>query len=180
VTVYVYAIVEGSSTNVEGVRTLARHGIAAAFKPVDEPPPATAEEMLAHERVVEDLMRERAVLPARFGTTLADEDALAELLARDGDTFRRLLGRVRGCVELSVRVRGEPARAAELVRPLEGLARDTRLAPGGDSLSAAYLVPVGDVRAFAEEVRRPQQDSDPDLDLSLTGPWPPYSFVGDA
>jgi hypothetical protein len=177
VTVYVYAIVEGSGADVDGVRMLARDGIAAAYKSVAEPPPPTAEEMLVHERVVEDLMRGRALLPARFGTTLPDEAALADLLERDGDTFRRLLGRVRGCVELSVRVRGEPERATALVRPLATLARDNVLAPGDDSLAAAYLVPAEDVRAFADEIRR-LQDADPELDLSLTGPWPPYSFVG--
>jgi len=177
VTVYVYAIVEGSGADVEDVRMLAHDGIAAAYKPVDEPPPATADEMLAHERVVEELMRGRALLPVRFGTTLPDEAALADLLERDGDTFRRLLGRVRGCVELSVRVRGEPDRAAQLVRPLAGLARDSVLAPRDDSLAGAYLVPAEDVGAFAEEVRR-LQDADSELDLSLTGPWPPYSFVG--
>jgi hypothetical protein len=49
--------------------------------------------------------------------------------------------------------------------------------PRDDSLAAAYLVPAEDVRAFADEARR-LQDADPELDLSLTGPWPPYSFVG--
>jgi Gas vesicle synthesis protein GvpL/GvpF len=177
VSVYVYAIVEGSGTEVDGVQTLARDGIAAVFKPVDEPPPATAEEMLAHERVVEDLMRERALLPARFGTTLPDEAALAALLERDAATFRQLLGRVRGCVELSVRVHGDVDAAAELVRPLADLARDNVITRGDGALAAAYLVPSDGVRAFAEEARR-LQDARPELDLSLTGPWPPYSFVG--
>jgi hypothetical protein len=156
---------------------------------------------MAHERVVETLMRQRAVLPTRFGTTLPDEDALANVLRRRARSFREGLDRVRGCVEIGVRVRweaaGEPAaegsdylagrrgelrearRAVAVVhRPLARLARASSWSTpaAGGLLAAAYLVPADDVRRFAAEAQG-VQDADPALDVSCTGPWPPYSFV---
>lgn len=114
-TVYVYGITDAPPPAVEGVAgidglgvsTLARGDVAAAFAALGgaEAPAATPDALMAHERVVETLMRSSAVLPTRFGTTLADADALATVLERQAGSFRELLGRVRGCVEVGVRVR---------------------------------------------------------------------------
>ena len=67
-------------------------------------------------------------------------------------------------------------------------AADARLHPpqspqlSGDKrpmmLNAAYLVDAGDGTGFASEVAA-AADAHPELDLNLTGPWPPYSFAGD-
>ena len=56
-----------------------------------------------HERVVERIMTDRAVLPMRFGSRLPDDDALRELLAARRQEFLATLQRVRGRVEVSVR-----------------------------------------------------------------------------
>ncbi|MCW3063642.1 MAG: hypothetical protein JWN32_814 [Solirubrobacterales bacterium] len=214
-TVYVYGITDAPPPPVDdlagvegtGVRTLVQGELAAAFAslPGPEPPAATPDALMAHERVVEALMRQRAVLPTRFGTTLPGEDDLATVLERRSASLRDLLALVRGCVEVSVRVRWEtavdPPAAADTDgrRYLESRARElreveravdavhhplarharasTRSTPTeGGVLSASYLVAADDVRSFAEQVRR-LQDADASLDLSCTGPWPPYSFV---
>jgi hypothetical protein len=57
-----------------------------------------------HERVVERLMTDRTVLPMRFGSTVEDEPALHALLTEHQTSFLVLLARVRGRVELGVRV----------------------------------------------------------------------------
>jgi Gas vesicle synthesis protein GvpL/GvpF len=57
----------------------------------------------AHERVVERLMADRAVLPMRFGSKLADDDALHAVLAARRQEFLAALDRVRGRVEVGVR-----------------------------------------------------------------------------
>ena len=69
-----------------------------------------------HERVVERIMADRAVLPMRFGSRLPDDDALRELLAARQQEFLGTLQRVRGRVEVSVRAMqqgGEQPSAAE-------------------------------------------------------------------
>jgi len=53
---------------------------------------------------VEALMADRAVLPVRFGTVLADEAAVQATLAVHYADFVASLNRVRGRVELSLRV----------------------------------------------------------------------------
>jgi hypothetical protein len=56
-----------------------------------------------HERVVERLMAERAVLPMRFGSKADDDGSLREILAARQAPFLAALERVRGRVELGVR-----------------------------------------------------------------------------
>jgi hypothetical protein len=47
-------------------------------------------------------------------------------------------------------------------------------------LDAAFLVPAARVTAFRAAVKRAVKPL-PDCDeVTLTGPWPPYSFVGEA
>lgn len=65
--------------------------------------PLTQANLLRHEAVIEALMVGRGVLPARFGTT-GSEQALTEALARHEASFLRSLARVRGRVELALRV----------------------------------------------------------------------------
>ena len=65
---------------------------------------ATQDNLWKHEAVVEALLADRAVLPVRFGTLLADEAAAQASLAQHYAAFVANLGRVRGRVELSVRV----------------------------------------------------------------------------
>jgi len=154
---YVYGILDAPPPEVPGVRTVTNGRLAAAFR--DGP---TGENPLEHERVVEELMRQTTVLPTRLGTTVPDESALLELLAREADQFAAALDRVRGYVEMSVRGGDDAARSR-----LAGLSRQTaRLA---SSEAIAYLVPAGAADRFAAEARS--------LGMTCTGPWPPYSFV---
>jgi Gas vesicle synthesis protein GvpL/GvpF len=74
----------------------------------------SAELVLIHERVVETIMESGPVLPLRFGTQLEREERLAELLDRRRYELLRALERVRGHVELGLRVfSGNGLNAAE-------------------------------------------------------------------
>ena len=64
----------------------------------------TADHVYRHEHVVEALMKDRAVLPARFGTTFREEHDIQHLISVKTEVIRAALDRVRGCVELGVRV----------------------------------------------------------------------------
>lgn len=163
------------------------------------------EALWRHDRVLENAMEHGPVLPARFASTFADTDALAAILEGEGTRLSAQLERVRGCVELAVRLslppgdhpapqtgreyvasrmaqRDESRAAVEMA--LEPLAEHAvlaqRKAVSGNTttLAASYLVRATEVDRFAEEVRElGRQHSE--LSLSCTGPWPPYSFVGD-
>lgn len=163
---------------------------------------------LAHGVVVEALVDlAAAVLPVRFGEGAADDSELAEAVGGHLPELRQALDRVRGCIEIGLRVSGgEPAtgapaqdgvaymhalRASEEERrrtigalhdELAQLARETRIeAPtaAGIRFAGAYLVERAALPAARERAGR-FAAANPQLAVLCTGPWAPYSFVGDA
>lgn len=61
------------------------------------------ENMLAHERVIEEVMKEFAVLPVRFCTIAASADEIRNLLDRRHKEFKNLLRDIDHKVELGVK-----------------------------------------------------------------------------
>jgi hypothetical protein len=179
-------------------------GLAAVCTPAGEAE-LSPETLWRHEYVVETLMADRDLLPVRYGTRLEDEAAVARAVEERRDELVAALDRVRGAVELSVRVvaTGGPRGAvaadagsgAEYLRmraraeashertartvhePLAALARSTvEGRPRPPELfRAAYLVDRDAVERFAAEVAR-LQDENAGLGILCTGPWPAYSF----
>jgi Gas vesicle synthesis protein GvpL/GvpF len=161
-------------------------------------PRPSPEAMWAHERAVEALMERGAVLPMRFGTVLADEAALTAALADRREALAAGLSRVRGRVEVGLRVLPDrPARSAgsgrayllermdehraarELHAALAAHARESAVrtpAPPPALLAAAYLVERADAAAFHDRVHELAAGF-PGVRAVCTGPWPPYSFV---
>lgn len=156
----------------------------------------TPEALWRHEEVVESLMENRDLLPVRFGTVLADEEAVTRAVADREEDLANRLERVRGAVELAVRAElrdsTEPPAASgraymeartrrhELAQLLNSFlsehAHAAALRPGAELLRAAYLVGRGDVDRFVAAVGD-LQTRHPELDMVCTGPWPPYSFA---
>lgn len=110
---YVYCIIEGSDLppgtcrGLEDapVQAVAYRGISAIVSPLPHRQvPVTREHLLLHERLVEELMGRRTVLPVRFGTVLGNTSSLRLELSRQYDCYLNDLDRVRGKVELGVRV----------------------------------------------------------------------------
>src|SRR5204862_7171797 len=108
---YVYAITDvPQPPGVAGLdgaslRAIGAGGLAAVVSQHEELRRAEeADELWAHERVVEAAMEQGAVLPMRIGSVVEDEAAVASLLRRRGQAFRDALARVRGAVELGVRL----------------------------------------------------------------------------
>jgi gas vesicle protein GvpL/GvpF len=203
-TTYVFGFVEPGAALPPLLRRVPGPGVDAV---VGEPAAGDAREaLLRHGEVLQRLLASTAVVPARFGSAVTDDAALERLMTERAAGLRAALGRVRGRVELAVRAawasspppRAEPAptsgrewllrkaadaEAARRLRsrvdsPLTELAADGRWAspsaPGGPA-TAAYLVDSVDVEAFTARAR--QLAADPELVLTCTGPWPPYSFV---
>lgn len=212
---YLYAVIDGNDRGQVGMVgledaplvNLVYRDLAAVVSPLEKAEVAPAEAHLwRHEAVVEALMAEHAVLPVRFGTLLADEVAVQTVLAAHYADFSAVLGRVRGRVELGLRVlwenihrprekgsgrayllarlqekREAEALAEQVHAPLTQLsAESTRqvLTTPRLLLTASYLVEQDQVAAFAQEVEVLARVY-PALRFLCTGPWPPYSFVVD-
>jgi hypothetical protein len=65
-----------------------------------------ADEVWRHEEILESLMEERTVLPARFGTLLPSAEYVGEILRRAYGALVRDIARVRGQVEIGLRFLG--------------------------------------------------------------------------
>lgn len=167
---------------------------------------ATEEAVLAHARVVEALVAASvALLPAQFGRGFSGEPVLEAALRGELEALRPALARVRGRVELGLRVIGGDATEAavtptsgraymearlEAAARAERLARDLHepLAAAAAAsvhsvgaaprllLSGSYLVGADEVERFRTQVTRLEADY-PELTFVCTGPWPPYSFA---
>ena len=212
--IYLYAITEPlvpaprcaglGDAEVQVLRVAEVAGLYSRHEQLDVRP--EPELLWRHEQVVEAAMGAGPTLPVRFGTTFADERALASSLEREGERLSRRLDRVRGCVELAVRVgrvespphtapahdgreyvasklerlRRQQAIVRDTLRPLGDLAVQARHANSGSEdevVCASYLVQRDHVTRFSESVTH-LAERNPELWLSCTGPWPPYSFSG--
>lgn len=198
--IYLYAICDQDAVGSleEPLRAVAADGLAAIVSDWHgEAVTLTEEAAWRHEHVVEQLMADGPALPARFGTLLHGEEEIVGVLQERRGELIEQLGRVRGAVELSVRGvrRGDGVTASSgrgymtalvdrqldldrVHRPLEALARASHIrrstaAPG---FAAAYLVDEDAVEGFCAHVEELARESS-DLELVLTGPWPPYSFA---
>ena len=60
--------------------------------------------LAAHHRILHDLAEQRPVLPVVFGTITGNDGELRRVLRRNQDTLARLLDRLRGKVEMGLKV----------------------------------------------------------------------------
>ena len=152
-------------------------GVVVAPAPEGE---ADAEALWQRESLLEELMRERALLPVRYGTRVEDDAAAAAAVAPREQELAAALDRVRGAVEVSVRAvengDPEPGAAERVHERLSGAAREHARHDGPELLRSAYLVDRREVDGFVATVRDLQHD-EPGLSILCTGPWPPYSFT---
>ncbi|HEY0375825.1 MAG TPA: GvpL/GvpF family gas vesicle protein [Pyrinomonadaceae bacterium] len=106
-------VTAGAVENVAGVagarpRLVERAGISAVVSECgDEKMAVTRENVLAHERVVRRVLVETTPLPFRFGT-IVTEARLASYLDSQQAKLKEQLARVRGAVEMSVKIIWKP------------------------------------------------------------------------
>jgi hypothetical protein len=68
----------------------------------------TRDNVLAHERVNESVMRDFTVIPMSFGTVFKTDQDIVELLRTAYDAFRDVLGKMRDKLEFGLKVLWEP------------------------------------------------------------------------
>jgi hypothetical protein len=148
---YVYGVAErgrtlrGSGVVDAAVGTVEHGSLAAIVSPVPSLHlRAKRRDILAHQDVLQRVFAKGTVIPFRFGTVFAGEDAVvSELLEPRHDDFARLLDRLDGVVELSVRayyvgdaVLREIIRDDSKVARLKGQASDVTL---GEAVANALV-----------------------------------------
>lgn len=181
-------------------------GLAAVCAPASESE-TSAETLWRHEEVVEALMADRDLLPVRYGTWLEDEAAVARAVGGRREELAAALDRVRGGVELSVRViaagaRPDQASAAKATSGAEYLRLRADAEASRERTAHALHEPLSALaRASVEGRPRPPelfraaylverhavepfaaevarlQGANAGLSILCTGPWPPYSFT---
>jgi hypothetical protein len=167
--------------------------------------PAVNEEELRrqHSIVLRIADAAPAVLPARFGS-LVDEAELAKIVRERMNAFRDALERVRGNVQMTVRIAisrsparkdsppqasgraylqrrlamastALPMRARVLLASVSALVVDERRKASDAGMVAIYhLVRRNDVRKYTDTLARGRVKG-----MRVTGPWPAFAFVPD-
>lgn len=156
-----------------------------------------------HLAAVEDLLGVCTVVPFRFGTAVDDEEDLRRRAPELAARAPELLSWFRGRVELGVRAYPEvpdptlpppPRSGREYLRALRdrsvpstqlralhttlaGAAAATTVSMHGVGLTAAYLVAREDLESFRLLAQRAGERLPSPWQMSVTGPWAPYSFV---
>jgi hypothetical protein len=117
---YLYALVDeepaaplGEGITGEPLRLVRRGRIMAVVGELTERPRPEAETLKRQDEVVCRLSETfDALLPARFGEAFADEAELAERIGPRSEDLAASLALVRGCVQMTLRIFGEPDPAA--------------------------------------------------------------------
>jgi hypothetical protein len=112
---YVYCVIEaqkalefgaiGIGAEPSQVHTINYRSIAAVVSdmPIELPDP-TRDNVLAHERVNETVMRNHTVIPMSFGTVFKTREDIVELLRSAFDAFQGVLRQMEGKLEYGLKV----------------------------------------------------------------------------
>jgi hypothetical protein len=201
---YLYAVVDGLPAGWRPPPPVAGHrverktieNVVLLSSAAPLVPPATPTTLALHHDVVASALDADALVPFRYGTVLATADTDG-WWARERGTIGGALARVRGCVEMSVKllrldattsaapggeVPADERRLRELAEHLverAGLAH-WRYRPAGTAgnvvASVAFLLPRAELGDFLARIA-PVASRAVGVAVVPTGPWPAYSFV---
>lgn len=170
-----------------------RH-LSAIVSDIDRAPIPGGQTLWAYESVIERLIDNCTLLPARFGATATCEREITDMLVARRVELTAALERVRCAVEFAVhaapataitdstdadgpgtaylrRRLSERLRTRELATQVGAAAGDlVRAERTGSTGSVAYLVAQSAAEDFVQRTTA--------VGATVTGPWPPYSFVG--
>jgi hypothetical protein len=204
-----YCIAEAAST-VEvpprGVqdaplRTLLEGGLISFLSQYDVPPKGSnhvRESALAFNRVLQDLLRQIAIVPFRFPTLVADESEIRSFLQQHATEYQDVLVRLHDVVQLEINlVVKDPSQpqgsgkqyllarqtwqqnltdAAEQVREHLGeRIRDWRRHQSSTRTRCYLLVSRHYVESTLERLE--ELNIPAELRARVTGPWPPTEFI---
>jgi hypothetical protein len=173
--------------------------VTVLYEETAEAPSQARSAIVEHGQRIVALAERVPMLPIRYGTTVADDDELLELVGMHVDEWSRRLAQLAGRCELVVhldlrdvaprtgpiesgraylearreRLRRHDDAVADVRRVLAPWADESRLLPDGRRL--AVLVERTEAAAAREAVAT-WGDEQPDIAVVVSGPWPPFSF----
>jgi Gas vesicle synthesis protein GvpL/GvpF len=205
---YVYALTdpqeqERFTSGARKLRAVDVDGVAAIVEVVGARPAATEEALREqHALVVRLARRFDALLPIRFGAVFTPSGLDARIRANRA-VIRRALDRVRGRVQMTVRLHGAPAddpaptatgtawltarrdrarslrqHAARLRRAVSRFVEEERIDPGKGNLQGTvyHLIRSRDANAYRAAILATARSLIP-VGVTVTGPWPAFAFV---
>jgi hypothetical protein len=151
-------------------------------------PRLTQAELLAYGRRINVLSRSYVVIPMPFDTCVESRKQLTELATRNEEEWTRRLEEVDSYCELLVHLTDTRAplhsraaasrRRERLVAELRDLVsvwtKEGQTLPG-PSARVALLVPRGEAQDVSRTIHD-WADERGDVEVAVTGPWPPFSF----
>ncbi len=167
---YVYGIVEtkehlnfgkiGIGGAGEPVYTVNHQDIAAV---VSKTPVAifdpTRENALAHEHVIETVMKNHTIIPMSFGTVFRTDDDIRQVLKSIYLSLKDVLNQMAGKLEFGLKVNWDRDQIDKMI------------------MNAAFLVERDRETEFDAVVNKIAKKYGKRLKFKYTGPWPPYNFV---
>ncbi len=94
-----------SGVDDQPVALVSHNGLTAAISGITQPnllPDVSR--ILTYKQVVEFFHRDRTVIPMRYGCLLNGKQQVSRLLEEHSDQYGRLLGTIKGCVEMGIRI----------------------------------------------------------------------------
>ncbi|CAN5637035.1 gas vesicle protein GvpF [soil metagenome] len=162
--------------------------IAALARPGPfEIPEMTKDQVMLHQRELDQVMQRSTVAPAPFGIVFRDRASVLRFLEEQYLPLREALALVEGRWEFRLHIRDEENRsdpaltrdvATHIYAELRRITHSAVPFPseGRNFFSAAFLVEREVTSRFLDRVEE-LGELDPALVLDVTGPWPPYDFV---
>lgn len=205
--IFVYGILPADIEVATGIPGVGKHpgllrdvrcdGLAALISEVDTSGQlGSPDDLRAHRDILDATAAEVPVLPLRFGTVLASEDAVAtDLLAAHHDEFTAALDQLEGRTEFQVKGRyvkdavpdeGKARRDKDtraLKQAMEGLCVASVAREPANELDAfhvAFLVPVDQEPEVERVIENLAREWEGRIDLQLLGPMAAYDFAGTA
>jgi gas vesicle protein GvpL/GvpF len=215
---YLYALVDeepkeslGEGLGGEPLRLARRGPVSAVIGELGGRPRAQREVLQRQDAVVRRLAGLfSSILPARFGEAFADEAELAARIDPRREALAASLALVRGCVQMTLRVFGDPEAAPEAeaglaggpgTRYLESRRRDRSLPEieplrealrpllraerierhaAGRLVGTAYHLVARDQTAAYLAALESARERLGGRRVAASGPWPPYAFGPEA
>lgn len=161
-------------------------------------PASVKDSALQFHKVVSSIFAHAAVVPFRFPTLVADVEELTLHLRSHAAEYRDALVRLRGMVQMEVRISTAPPGAArtsgtqylrdrqsrhaqlrdgasEVQSAAQSILADWRERDTNQGLRCYALVPRAQTTKFQEMVRSVEAPNG--VQLSVTGPWPATEFI---
>lgn len=168
--------------------------LAMLLSRLDHAVPASPHWVVEHSRVVHRVFQQHTVLPFRFGTAFETEQQVCRLLAANRAKFQEAIHRLRGKVEMHVKIvfptgsydGSTPpeleARCRLLLAPFfGGLETDVSarsLSADAILIQFNHLLDASHLAAYRQAFERASQQL-AGCEAVMTGPWPPCHFIPD-